>query len=217
MATLVPLFYQWAAMAFIFLIASIWGEENVRYGYVIVPLFAALFFWMGWIQFAYLAAVIPIVIFMGVFAYLRAQAKYKWGVFGSGSGILIKIIAFTVFIQFAIILVNGLYLFGSAGGTPYATPNNTFTSYSITTAQAAYGASTSITAIDYVTTGLTLVWNAFTQFWQIVFTFFNVYATMVNTFHVPPAVAGIISAGFYLLLAVEVFVLLFKPYRTVEV
>lgn len=212
-----PIFYQWAAVALIFLISSIWSEENVRFGYVVVPIFAGIFWWIGWIQFAYLAAVIPILLFMGIFSYMRAQLKVKWGVFGSGSGILPKIIAFVVFLQFAVILVNGMMIFNTATISNSAV-NNTFTSYSIEKAQDVYGSSTAnMNIIDVVTNGLTFVWTSFTVFWQIVFSFFQIYGTMVNVFHVPAAISAVISAGIYLLTAIEVFVLIFKPYRAPEV
>ena len=211
----VPIFYQWAAICFVFVIASLWGEENTRFGYVILPIFMGLFWWMGWIQFAYLAAVIPILIFMGVFAYMREQAKVKWGIFGSGSGILPKIIAFVVFLQFAIILVNGMVIFQDQ---QMSNPSNEFTSYSVEKAEAVYGDTTvSLGIVDSALMGLTLIWTQFQLFFTIVFSFFGIYKTLVSTFHVPMALATVISGGIYLLTAIEVFVLIFKPYRAPEI
>lgn len=210
-----PIVLQWFAVAILFLIASVWGEENVRFGYVVVPFFAGIFWWMGWIQFSYLATVIPIIIFMGIFSFLREQLKIRWGVFGSGSGILIKIVAFVIFIQFAIILVNGLLIFDAPS---YATPNNTFTTYSIESAQSVYGSSTAnISIIDMIVNGLAFMWMQFSLFWNVVFGFFMIYPTMVNLFHIPPPIAMVVSAGVYVLTAIEVFVLVFKPYRAPEV
>jgi len=207
--------YQWIAIGFLFLMSSIWSEENVRFGYVLVPFMAGFFWFIGWIQFAYLSTIIPIIIMMGLLAYLRAHLKYKYGVFGSGGSLLWKIFAFVVFLQFAIVFVNGLMIFN----TIYIpTPSNDMTAYNVTSAQAVYATSTyGISIVDAVANGLSLLWTSWVVFWSMILSFFTLYPTLMTNFHVPPQLAAIISAGVYLLVAIEVFVLIYKPYRAPEV
>ena len=219
-AASIALWYQWIALSILFLLGSIWSEDNVRYGYILVPFMGALFYWVGWLNFAYLTSVVPIMAMLGILAYLRAHAKYKFGIFGSGGGMLWKIFSFFVFLQFAIVFANGLSIFDAkyiddpsneiigSGGTA---------GYSITKAESVYGSQTyGISIVDVITNGLQIVWNSFKVVWAMIESFFALYPTMVKNFGMPPEVATIISAGVYLLVAFEVFVLIFKPYRAPE-
>jgi hypothetical protein len=206
---------QWIAICALYLLSSIWSEDNVRFGYIIVPFMAGFFWSIGFLQFSYLGTIIPIVIMMGILAYLKSQLKYKYGVFGSGGSLLWKIVAFVVFIQFAIVFVNGLMIFNSAY---VMTPVNEFTAYNVTSAQAVYASSTTaIGALDAVSTGFSLIWMSWNITWSMILSFFTLFPSLMTNFHVPPTIAVIISGGIYLLTALEVFVLLFKPYRAPEV
>lgn len=208
---------QWFAMAFMFLVGSIWSENNVKYGYIVLPFMAGFFWIIGWIGFAYLGSVIPIILMMGVLSYLRTHLKIKFGVFGSSSGLLFKIVSYVIFLQFAIIVINGMAVFGTST-TLGADPTNDFTRYSISNAESVYSSSTTgLNYMDQVWMAGTFIWSQFIMFWTIVFSFFNIYASMTEIFHVPPMIARVVSAGLYLLTAVEVFVLVFKPYRAPEV
>lgn len=207
--------YQWFALCIVFLFSSIWSGENVRYGYVLIPLIVGFFWWIGWITFAYMGTIVPLIIMIGILSYLRSHLKYKFGVFGSNGGLLFKIVAFCIFFQFAVVFVNGLVVFN----TQYVPDmQNEFSSYSISKAQTVYGSSTAnLNIFDMITTGMTILWNSYRMFWSIVFGFFNIYDTLANVLHVPWSLSIIISMGVYLLTAIEVFILIFKPYRPPEV
>jgi hypothetical protein len=208
---------QWMALCFIFLISSIWSERNVKYGYVIVPLMAGFFWAIGWIQFTYLPIVIPMVIMMGVLSYLRTHLKQNYGVFGSSSGLLFKIMAFVIFLQFAIVVINGMTIFNSqlASNSQLSTE---FQQFSVDLAKEQYeGNTVNLDTTDNAWLGLGLVWSQWKILWQMVFGFFNIYGTMTNIFHVPPLISTVISAAVYMLTAIEIFVLVFKPYRAPEI
>jgi hypothetical protein len=209
---------QWMAMAIMFLISSIWSERNVRYGYILAPFMVGFFWAIGWIQFPYLATVIPMIIMIGILAYLRSHLRIKFGVFGSSGGLLFKIVVFVIFLQFALIFVNGLVSAGVFDQQFAPNPSNQFNQYTITEAQGVYSSSTTDIGItDAVWNGLGLIWSQWAILWKMVFGFFNIYGTMTSIFHVPMAISVILSAGIYILTAIEVFVLIFKPFRAPEV
>lgn len=209
---------QWFSMAIMFLISSIWSERNVRFGYIVAPLMVGFFWGIGWIGFPYLSTVVPMIIMIGILSYLRSHLRIKFGVFGSSGGLLFKIVVFVIFLQFALIFVNGLVSVGVFDQQFAASPSNEFNQYSITSAQSVYQQSTTgVSLTDAVWNGFGLVWAQWTILWKMVFGFFNIYGTMTNIFHVPESVSVILSAGIYILTAIEVFVLIFKPFRAPEV
>lgn len=208
---------QWFAMAIMFLVSSIWSEHNVKYGYILAPIMVGFFWMIGWIQFPYLATVVPIVIMIGILAYLRTHLRLKFGVFGSSSGILFKIVVFVIYLQFAVIFINGLTVAGVFQQQFAPNPSNEFNTYTIQTAQTVYtNSTTGIDALDAVWNGVGLVWMQWKVLWAMVFGFFNIYGTMTTIFHVPPALSVVLSAGIYMLTAIEIFVLIFKPFRAPE-
>lgn len=212
------LILQWFALALVFLVSSIWSENNVRFGYIIT-IFMAGFFWMiGWIQFPYLSTVIPMMMMLAILSYLRSHLKMKFGVFGSSGGLLFKIVVFVIFLQFALIFVNGLVTVGVFDQQFAPNPSSEFQSYTISNAETVYKSSTTdVNVVDAVWNGMGLVWTQWIVLWNMVFGFFSIYNTMVTIFKVPAAVSVLLSAGVYILTAIEVFVLVFKPYRAPEV
>jgi hypothetical protein len=211
------IFYQWIALAILFCVANIWGEDDVRFGYILVPFMAGFFLWVKWLTFSYLGTLIPILIVMGIVTFLRAQLRYKYGYFGSSGSLLWKIVTFVVFIQFAIVFINGLAIFnGNFAETP--TASTTTDLYSISSAQSVYGESTyDLSIADVVSGGITLFWTSLKVLWSLVLGFFTMYPTMINTFQIPPSVAALVSAGIYLLTAFEVFAMIYKPMGKPEV
>ncbi len=204
-------------MVFAFLVAGIWSEGNSKYGYVVVPFTIALLYAIGWINFTNIGSTVAIVLVLGILAFLRAHLKTQFGVFGSNSGIIWKIISFTFFLQVAIIMLNGMAFF-DVGIASDGQLNQDFAEYDIDSFQSDYSGSTSgLTTTDSAWMGFGMVWNSFINLWTLIFGFADLYKTLVSVFGIPAVVASALSAGFYLLLAIELFVLLFKPHRAPEV
>jgi len=203
------------ALSFIFLLSSIWSEENVRFGYVLVPLVAGFFWWAGFLPFAYLTTVIPLLIFMGVISFFRAQLKQKWGFYGTGGGILYKLVFFLIMVQLAIGYVNGLGLFQDNMATA---PQNEYTTYNLTKASGAYAASSSgIDIVDAVTNGLQMAWMMFRVLWSMLASVFLIYPTLVDTFGIPINLSILLQAGIYVIYGLELFNMVFKPSKPAEV
>ena len=213
------IFAQWIALCILFLASSVWSEDNVRFGYIVVPMLAGFFWLIGWIQFTYLGAVIPLVIMMGIISYLRAQLKYKYGVFGSNSGILFKIVVFLIFVQMAMGFINGMNANGQLFGSNYgATPSNEFTTYTLTAANNSFKQSTSdINIVEAVADGLKIAWTMFKIIWGMFAAIFLIYPILEGVFHIPSNLSLLIQCGIYILYAAEMFTMVFKPYKPVEV
>lgn len=207
--------YQWISVALIFLFGSIWSEDNVRYGYVLVPFMAGFFWFIGWLKFSYLNGIIPLVIFMGIVTYLRSHLRYKYGVFGSGGPLFYTILSYVVLLQFAIVFVNGLAIFNS---NYVDIQESDLPDYSLESANTVYSGTTyDLNIADVITGGLTLTWTAFRVFWSMFYGFVTIVPSLQANFGMPASIAVIIGAGLYLLVAIEVFVIIFKPYRPPEV
>jgi hypothetical protein len=203
------------ALCLLFLLASIWSEENVRFGYVLVPLAAAFFVWAGFLPFAYLTTIIPLMIFMGIFSFMRMQAKYKWGFAGTSGGILYKIVFFLIMIQMVIGYVNGMNMFAT---NSVITPDNQYTGYTLTSAQSVYGANSyGIDVVDVITNGLQMIWTSFKVLWSMLAAVFLIYPTLVTQFHVPADLSLLIQCGIYIIYGLELFNMVFKPFKAAEV
>lgn len=211
---MLDIFYQYIALCVLFVISTIWSEDNVRYGYVLVPLMAAFFWWAGFLQFAYLGVVIPLILVMGVIAHLRAIGKFKFGIFGSNSGMLVKIVVFLIFLQMSIGFVNGMGIFTTAA---VVNQTNEYTGYTLTSAEAAYaGQTTGLNVADAITNGWAMIWTAWTVIWGMLSAVFVIYPVLVNQFHVPVELSILLQCGIYILYGVTVFNMIFKPYQPVE-
>lgn len=206
---------QWISIAILFLLSSIWSEDNIRFGYILVPFMAGFFWLIGWIQFYYLSTIIPLIILMGVISYLRSQLKSKYGVFGSSGGLLFKIVSFVIILQMAIGFVNGMALFTG----PYAaTPSNEYTTYTLQKANDTYaGSSSGIDILDAITNGLSIAWMMFRILWSMISSIFLIYPLLVTSFHIPSNLSLLIQCGIYLLYGAELFTMIFKPYKPAEI
>jgi hypothetical protein len=206
---------QWISIALLFLVGSIWSEDNVRFGYIVTAFMGGFFWWIGWIQFSYLGVIIPIVFMIAFISYLRSHLKYKFGVFGNQGGLIWKILMFVITMQFAIVIINGMAIFNTQFAS---TPSNEFTGYTLTAATSVFGGfTTGISGVDMVLMILTLGWLLLQLIFSMIFAFFMLYPTMVSTFHMPQLIAAAIAGAIYVLTGLELFMLIFKPMRSVEV
>jgi hypothetical protein len=206
---------QWISLSLLFLVGSIWSEDNARFGYIATAFMGAFFWWVGWLQYAYLGTVIPICIMIAVISYLRSHLRYKLGVFGSQGGLIWKILMFVVTMQFAIVIINGMAIFNA---NIAETPINEFTGYSLSAAESVFGGfTTGIGGVDMMVMALTVGWLLLQLVFSMLFAFFTLYPTMVAVFHIPPLISAAVSGAIYVLTALEMFMIIFKPIRSLEV
>jgi len=210
---LTPFAYQWIALALLFLLGGVFSEYNVRYGYVIIPLMYGLMWFVGWIPISNALLIIPLLTILGVLSYLREQLRIKFMVAGSGSGLFWKIVSFMMFLQFSIIFVNSII----GIGTGVSQLSNTVTTdWQLQNSSQVYGSYTSVSSIDAVFVGLTIIWNIWNVLWQMVLSIFTIFPMLINTFHCPTPLALILSGGFYMMFALEIFVLVYRPQKPPE-
>jgi len=204
------------ALSFIFLLSSIWSEENVRFGYVLVPLMTGFFWWAGFLPFAYLTSIIPLLIFMGVISFMRAQLKVKWGFFGTGGGILFKLVFFLIMVQLAVGYVNGMGIFNENMAS--APANDAYSTYTLENANESFAhASSGLDIVDAITNGIQMAWMMFRVLWSMLASIFFIYPTLVGIFGIPANLSVILQAGIYIIYALELFNMIYKPSKVVEV
>jgi hypothetical protein len=211
---MLDIFYTYIALCFLFILSTIWSEDNVRYGYVLVPLLAAFFWWVGFLNYPYLGVIIPLILVMGVIAHLRAIGKFKMGIFGSNSGMLVKIVVFLIFLQMSIGFINGIGMFSNAA---IVNQSNDYTGYTLQKADTVYsGQTTNLNIGDAITNGWNMIWVAWTVVWGMLSAVFLIYPTLVDGFHIPATISALLQCGIYILYGTTVFNLIFKPYQPVE-
>lgn len=207
-------YYEWIALCMLFVLSTIWSEDTVRFGYVLVPFMAGFFWFAGLLQYSYLGVIIPLIMVMGVLAHLRATAKYKYGVFGSNSGLLVKIVVFVIILQMAIGFVNTLGVFG---GNYIITPENEFTTYTLQKADTVYSSQTSgLDIADAVMNGWNILWTSWRLIWGMLSAVFVIYRLLVGAFHIPVGISILLQCGIYILYATTIFNYIFKPPQLVE-
>jgi hypothetical protein len=204
--------YIWIALAFIYLLASIFGEGTVRFGYVLIPFFGMMFWMAGWLPNVYMASTIPIAVAIGIITFLKEQYKIKFGAFGTNVSLIWKIMSFMIFLQFAIVFVSGLAAFNN--NTEIASPNNAITNtYKLENAGVVYGNYTSIKSLDQISVGLTMVWSAYNLMFYMLTSVIFVIPNLEHVFMLDPSIALIIGAAFYIMLCIEIFILIYRPLK----
>lgn len=207
--------YTAISLAFVFLLGSVVGEREVKYVLVLLAIFAGIFTLIGWLPPIYASSIFPLLLGMSVVNFIRDQYREKFGGSASASSLIWKVMAFVVFLQFAIVFVNGLAAFNYT--TSIQAVNNTVTQdYKLENAATVYGDYTNPSSLDQLSIGLTLVWTSWALTWSMIWGIFTIYPNLVNVFHLDSQIAAVISIGFYLMMAIEVFVLLMFRTRPPE-
>lgn len=210
---------QWIALGFLFLLASTFSERTSKYGYVLIPLFAGMFAYFGWLPIEYLSVVIPLLLSMGVITFLKEQFRAKLGGYGSSGSLVWKIFSFMIILQFAIVLVNGMGVFQSNVEIHNKDVEKTAASYSLVNLTAgnvdpvtgAFGSSPLATAVDTAYFFGTLMITAFYMMWAIVTGTLGIYFTLTGLFGMNSMVAIALSGVVYLMTLIEIYILIAKP------
>jgi hypothetical protein len=72
-------------------------------------------------------------------------------------------------------------------------------------------------AVDVVSNGLQLAWSMAIVLWSMIAAVFLIYPILVKEFLIPPDISIMFQAGIYILYALELVNLIYKPARLVEV
>jgi hypothetical protein len=212
-----PALASWIALAIIFLLASVFSERTSRYGYVIIPIIIGFFAFIKWLPAIYISTIFPVVIGLGVITFLKEQFRVRLGGYGATGSLIWKIMSYMVVLQFAIIFVNGIAIFGGTEFMSSSAANTTIAKYTITDAQQI---GTSYVASDgwqqlYVM--FTMVWNMWGVTWALLYGVLTLYSSMTTIFGLDPLLAGVLSMGVYLMFIFELFILVTRPAKQPEI
>ena len=114
--------YNYIAVGFILAMAAMVGPRGEGRMCVVLPIFAGVFTWFGWLNApnpAQTYAVIVVTALLGIAIYMNEQNRERYGVGGPGSK-LMNIVYFIILFQVAMGLVSGMNLFDMPG---QQTPN----------------------------------------------------------------------------------------------
>jgi len=114
--------YNYIAVGFILAMAAMVGPRGEGRMCVVLPIFAGVFTWFGWLNApnpAQTYAVIVVTALLGIAIYMNEQNRERYGVGGPGSK-LMNIVYFIILFQVALGLVSSMNLFSMPG---QQTPN----------------------------------------------------------------------------------------------
>jgi hypothetical protein len=114
--------YNWIAIGFIFLIGSMSSKRMTRFFAILIPIFASLFVYFGWLQASNPAqtyAVIIICAIMGVVTYMKGSLRENFGGGGPGN-LIINIVFYLIILQTCVGLVNATGVWQHGNQTNYA-------------------------------------------------------------------------------------------------
>lgn len=205
---------QWIAIMLIFLISSIWSQENAHFGGILIALMSGFFWYIGWLSYSYLPTVIPCVIFLAIFSFMRTQLRVKYGTYGTAGGLLPQVLLFLVMVNVAIVFVNGIGIFS----TSYVpNPTGATDQYTLSEVNETLGqfSSSGTGWTDQVAQALALGAMAWNMFVSMILGVFTQIPWLADKFHVPTLVMAPIVAGLWFLTIVEIF-MVFKGGRSME-
>jgi hypothetical protein len=106
--TKATLYYNWISIAFIFLIGAMSSKRMTRFFAILVPVFAALFVWLGWMHAPNPIATWGTIVMcgiIGVVTYMKGSLRENYGSGGVGNT-LINIVFYLIILQTCVGMVN---------------------------------------------------------------------------------------------------------------
>jgi hypothetical protein len=210
--------YTWISLCFLFLIAASASQRNGEFWAILLPLFAAMFVWWGWLAVPAETGM-GIIIMAAVLAigvYFKGKQQASFGIAGPGSPFL-NIVFWMIIIQASIGFINatGMFSFmGNSAVTPLKYQNvdlaTSVPKYAQTGGVGADIASTMFFAAQAVYTALTMMWSVLMGiiwFKSLVLSI----APFLAAYSIVGLFLNVISVGIDFIIAVAVWTWLFKP------
>jgi hypothetical protein len=210
--------YTWISLCFLFLIAASASQRNGEFWAILLPLFAAMFVWWGWLavpaETGMGIIIMAAVLAMGI--YFKGKQQEKFGIAGPGSPFL-NIVFWMIIIQASIGFINATGMFnfmGNSAVTPLKYQNvdlaTSVPKYAQTGGVGADVASTMFFAAQAVFAALTMMWSVLMGI-----IWFKSLVLSIAPFLANYAIVGlflnVVSVGIDFIIAVAVWTWLFKP------
>lgn len=111
--------YTWISLCILFLIAAGASQRNGEFWAILLPLFAAMFVWWGWLIMPTSTGmgIIIMAAMLAIGIYFKGKQQEKFGIAGPGSPFL-NIVFWMIIIQASIGFINALNADGSIFGNP---------------------------------------------------------------------------------------------------
>jgi hypothetical protein len=208
--------YTWISLCFLFLIAASASQRNGEFWAILLPIFAAMFVWWGWLavpaETGMGIIIMAAILAMGV--YFKGKQQASFGIAGPGSPFL-NIVFWMIIIQASIGFINGIGMFDqNTAPTPlkYQTVDlaATVPAYAQTGGVGADIASTMFFAAQasYATVML---------FWKIVIGIIYFkglvlsIAPFIGAYTAVDLFLNVITIGIDFIIAIAVWTMIFKP------
>jgi hypothetical protein len=210
--------YTWFSIGFLFLIAGSSAQKGSEVIAFLLPLFAAMFVWWGWLVMP-IEQGMGIIIMSGMLAlgvYFKGKQQEKFGIAGPGNQFL-NIVFWMIVVQASIGFINATGLFGeniNSSATPLQYQNVDLTT-SVPNTASTGGYFGSITSDLYIAGNA--AWSAMTMIWSMLVAIFyfkslilSIAPFLANS-SVIDAFLTVFSVAIDLIISVAVWVWIFKP------
>jgi len=111
-------YYNWISLGLIFLLGAMSSKRMTRFFSILIPVFAALLVYIGWMHSPNPATTWSIIIvcgLLGVITYMKGSLKENFG--GSGAGnLLLNIVFYIIILQVCVGVINATGLWTQGGG-----------------------------------------------------------------------------------------------------
>ena len=210
--------YTWISLGFLFLIAAGASQKNGEFWAILLPIFASMFVWWGWLVMPTTQG-IGIIFISGMLAigiYFKGKQQEKFGIAGPGSPFL-NIVFWMVIVQASIGLINATDLFSGTGNSS-VTPLE-YQNVDLTTAVpevAKTGGFFQDLTSDLYLLG-TGAWSAMTMMWEVLISivYFKSLVLSIAPFLADVALVStfldVLTVAIDFIILVAVWMWLFKP------
>lgn len=127
-STSVAMYYNWFALGLLTLLGVMSGYRDTKFMAILLPIWAAVSLFSGWLTFPDPGAGFAIIVVMCILAgvnYMQEVRHEKFGIAGPGN-IIMKLFMFMIILQCTVAFVNGSAIFPS-GTQPLAPTNSEYT------------------------------------------------------------------------------------------
>lgn len=113
-------YYNWISMGFLFLIGAMSSKRMTRFFSLLIPIFAIIFVWFGWLNSPNPISTYSVIAMCGILGavtYMKGSLRENFGGGGPGS-LLINIVFYMLILQACVGLVNatGVWVHQSPSG-----------------------------------------------------------------------------------------------------
>lgn len=211
-STQVTLYYNWFSLALLSLLAFMSGYRDSRFMAILLPVWASVSVFSGWLKFQNQASGFAIIVVMCILAginYMQEVRHEKFGIAGPGN-IIMKLFMFMIILQCTVAFVNSSSIF-PLDTQPVAATNTQYTNIDLSTNMANINGSGGLfAAIQDIVTILTQI--SVSTLFMVGKALLSIAAFAVVLAQVYPWItaAGAVGYGFLIILQFAIWALYYQ-------